>query len=239
MAMGLGLPQRVPYTSAVPDHPPKRKKILQAALHCVALYGPDRLSMAAVAEAAGVARGTVYKYFANSDDLIRALADYVNETGRAGISKATLVEGDTREKLVAIIDGRMDSDTRDAVMRLRQLQPSFTLNFLTAHKADIVKAYEDALRSEFEGANLPIQLSQFAEILCRVAIGETLLMDDRAFIKDLVLALWDAITPDERRPTRRSTRQRSRAASAAPDPPPVAKSDVRPRRGLRSPSVRA
>lgn len=180
--------------SAVSADPPNRKKILQAALHCVALYGPDRLSMAGVAETAGVSRGTVYKYFANSDALIAALAEYVRDRFEAGVIAAMQTEGDIRQKLVQIIDGRMDAETRDAVMRLRQLQPSFTLNFLTTHTLDFVQVYEDALREEFEDGGLPLGLHEFAEILCRVVIAETLLMDDHAHVKELVLTLWDAIS---------------------------------------------
>jgi AcrR family transcriptional regulator len=202
----------------VPADPPNRKKILQAALHCVALYGPDRLSMAGVAETAGVSRGTVYKYFANSDALIGALAEYVRDRFQAGVIAAMHTEGDTRQKLVNIIDGRMDAETRDAVMRLRQLQPSFTLNFLTTHTPDFVQVYEDALRDEFEEGNLPLGLHEFAEILCRVVMAETLLMDDHAHTQKLVLTLWDAISANRSVANVTPARSSPNGRSGAPTP---------------------
>jgi AcrR family transcriptional regulator len=179
----------------VPTEPPNRAKILRAALHCIALYGPNRLSIAGVAQQAAVSRGTVYKYFANGDALIDAVAEYVRDRFGAGVAEAARHDdhGDVRARLVRIINARMDPETRDAVVRLRELQPTFTLEFVSAHVPDFVKVYEDALRGEFESADLLISLHDFAEIMCRIVISETLIMDDRARVTRLVLALWDSV----------------------------------------------
>lgn len=49
-----------------------RERLLEAAAHCVARGGLASLSMAAVAEQAGVSRPTVYRYFADRSALLEA-----------------------------------------------------------------------------------------------------------------------------------------------------------------------
>ena len=50
----------------------KKVKILNAAIKCVNNWGLERLSMADIAKEANVARSTVYMYYKNRDEVIRA-----------------------------------------------------------------------------------------------------------------------------------------------------------------------
>ena len=73
-----------------------RERLLEAAARCVARDGLPALSMAAVAEAAGVSRPTVYRYFADRGALLeatlffagRSLADSIGERLRRHASPA-------------------------------------------------------------------------------------------------------------------------------------------------------
>ena len=51
-----------------------RERILDGAVHAVALHGLSKLGMSDVSRSAGVARGTVYRYFASRGELLNALA---------------------------------------------------------------------------------------------------------------------------------------------------------------------
>jgi AcrR family transcriptional regulator len=51
-----------------------RERILDGAVQAVALHGLSKLGMSDVSRSAGVARGTVYRYFASRDELLNALA---------------------------------------------------------------------------------------------------------------------------------------------------------------------
>ncbi len=55
----------------------KKTQILEATEHLLAQHGFDRLSMQMVANEAGVAAGTIYRYFSDKNDLLRQLRLHV------------------------------------------------------------------------------------------------------------------------------------------------------------------
>jgi len=59
--------------SALLDDEEARRRLLEAASRCIVRRGSARIRMAEVAEEAGVARSTVYRYFQSRDDLIIGL----------------------------------------------------------------------------------------------------------------------------------------------------------------------
>jgi AcrR family transcriptional regulator len=172
-----------------------RTKILQAALHHIALFGEDKLSMSGVADEASLSRGTVYRYFTNREQLLDALAEFVRERFQSGVTGAAEGGGDTRDKLRRIFAGSIDDETRLAVRRLRELQPAFTLTFLTSHMPDFSAVFKAALLPDFAGKDLRLTIDEFVELLTRMSVGTTLFGDDPELIERLVLTLWDAIQP--------------------------------------------
>ena len=60
----------------------KRRRILSAALDCFEKQGFDAARMDDIARRAGVAKGTIYNYFKNKEELLRALAE-----GFAGVMR--------------------------------------------------------------------------------------------------------------------------------------------------------
>jgi len=187
-----------------------RTKILQAALHHVALFGDERLSMSGIAGEAGLSRGTVYRYFTNREEIREALAEHVRGTFREGVERAAVGPGGTRAKLERIIQTRVDAETRQAVRQLRDLRPAFTLDFLTVHMPDFVEVYERALTDDFDRPDLLLSLHDFAQIIARITVTETLFDDDPELIAALSAALWEAIQP-------RSRRRAAKVVAARPD----------------------
>lgn len=59
-----------------------RRQILRGARDCFVRLGITRTSMQDVARAAGVSRGTVYRYFADRETLVREFADWQNRRFR-------------------------------------------------------------------------------------------------------------------------------------------------------------
>ncbi|USH02505.1 TetR/AcrR family transcriptional regulator [Grimontia kaedaensis] len=55
----------------------KKTQILEATERLLAKHGFDRLSMQMVAKEAGVAAGTIYRYFSDKDDLLSQLRNHV------------------------------------------------------------------------------------------------------------------------------------------------------------------
>ena len=69
----------------MPGRPTSRDAILTAALQAVAERGPDKLTMSAVANAAGVSRPTLYRWFPTKDHLLAAIAVYEEEQFDLGV----------------------------------------------------------------------------------------------------------------------------------------------------------
>jgi len=173
-----------------------RSKILRAALHYVALHGSEKLSMSGVAESANLARGTVYRYFANSEELMEGMGAYVRAGFRAQIARSTAEADGPRMKIEKFVESRIDPETWEAVRRLREYQPAFTLIFLTDHMPDYVQAFRQAFAEDFRGQHFAISLDAFANIVARIFICGTLLNDNPALTRKLALALWSALTAD-------------------------------------------
>ena len=71
---GLGDPVRGGGADYTPS--PTEERILSAALRLLARRGVRRLGMQEVSEAAGVSRGTLYRYFPSKDHLLAAVAGF-------------------------------------------------------------------------------------------------------------------------------------------------------------------
>jgi AcrR family transcriptional regulator len=171
-----------------------RVRIVQAGLQHIALFGSSRLSITGVADTAKMARGTVYRYFANSDELLDAIGEYVRASFENHVVGATNEEADPRARLVRMLEEPVDAQTWAAIERLREFQPEFTLEFLTRHLPDFIKVYRRAFASDFRNNEYAMSLDNFVKTLARVVVTGTLLNDDRSLTRKLGLALWDSIS---------------------------------------------
>lgn len=78
----------------------KRAAIMRATLELVCENGFHGAPMAMVAERAGVAAGTIYRYFQNKDDLIGAAYADLEERTREKVMQGFPEQGTPREKFV-------------------------------------------------------------------------------------------------------------------------------------------
>jgi AcrR family transcriptional regulator len=177
----------------VNDDNPTRVRILQAGLHHIALFGTEKLSMSGVADASNMSRGTVYRYFANSDELIEAIGEFVRSNFEERITEVAKGGGEPRAKLGKMLAEPVDADTWVAIERLREYQPAFTLEFLTRHMPDFTKSYRRAFLADFKANNYAMSLDNFTKTLARIVVTGTLLNDDLSLTRKLGLALWDSL----------------------------------------------
>ena len=82
-------PDETAETQVGPVHGATEERILSAALGLVGRRGVKRLGMQEVSEAAGVSRGTLYRYFPSKDHLLDAVAAY--DEGRFAIGLAEVL----------------------------------------------------------------------------------------------------------------------------------------------------
>lgn len=82
----------------------KRPLILRAATEVFAEQGFNSVTVAGIADRAGIGKGTVYEYFASKDDLLFAVFEWMNE-GIADRIRSLIEEGGTtHERLRRLLD---------------------------------------------------------------------------------------------------------------------------------------
>lgn len=80
--------------------PEKRDEIVRAALELIAEHGFHGAPMAMIAEEAGVAAGTIYRYFENKDLLITELYRELEEKIRSTLMVGYNADGTIRERFM-------------------------------------------------------------------------------------------------------------------------------------------
>ena len=81
----------------------RTSEILAAARRLMDRKGLDALTMDEIAQAAGVAKGTLYLYFQSKDELIQALLSQVGETMLLDLEAAAGSDAPPREKLRQVV----------------------------------------------------------------------------------------------------------------------------------------
>ncbi|GAA2362237.1 TetR family transcriptional regulator [Saccharopolyspora halophila] len=108
----------------------RRRRIVEAAIDCLARDGWHATTLAAVAAEAGISRGLISYHFAGRDDLHRAVLESVAETIFGAGSEATQARIDAatsaRDKLAAYIEGnlRFIAEHRREMAALGQVMPN-------------------------------------------------------------------------------------------------------------------
>ena len=87
----------------------RRTQILDAATRVFASKGFNRATIRDVAQAAGVADGTIYNYFANKTDLLFGLLDRLNDTERRPASLAQAAEAPFADYFRAYLRERVEA----------------------------------------------------------------------------------------------------------------------------------
>ena len=87
----------------------RRTQILDAATHVFASKGFNRATIRDVAQAAGVADGTIYNYFANKADLLIGLLDRLNDTERRPVSLAQAAQAPLADYFRAYLRQRVEA----------------------------------------------------------------------------------------------------------------------------------
>jgi AcrR family transcriptional regulator len=150
--------------------------ILEAAAAVIAEHG-EAASMADVAEAAGIGRATLYRYFANRDDLLRALTRAAIEEASARVADADLEAVPVPEALARLSRALVACGTKFGVIME---------NPLHLDREEVERRFGDPLRAVLERgmtdgtlrSDLPVEaLAQLWGGLLQAAIRWTTQLD--------------------------------------------------------------
>lgn len=124
---------------------PVRERLLDAAQSMIEVTGWSSVTMARIAERAGVSRQTVYNEFGNKHGLaeqlaMRELARFLDIVRERMAAEATLVEGIRAACEGALLMGEQSLLVRTIVTSLPEEQDADFLQILTTESGEIVEA---------------------------------------------------------------------------------------------------
>ncbi|WP_072803804.1 TetR/AcrR family transcriptional regulator [Rhodococcoides yunnanense] len=190
-------------TASIPSGEPNsldsatETKLLEAGAAVLKQFGAERLNMSDVARRAGVARGTLYRYFDTRETLLGALNRQVSnvffaEVSRAMDTKSSLSEqlGTFSEMLISSIHPEAGGVVTDpsALAHMLAYQSVHALQ----RTAEELRPYIEAARARGE-ARADLDVADASEWLARILLSFTIFQasiahegDDPAAVRDFV-----------------------------------------------------
>jgi AcrR family transcriptional regulator len=193
------------------------ERILRAALRLLGRRGVKRLGMQEVSEAAGVSRGTLYRYFPCKDRLLDAVAIFDEHTFTEGLAAALAAREDPAERLQAFVAFAFDYIRMHPARALFETEPGFVLGYLLVHLPKLEAALLDQLSDVFDSVPAVVtgalSREQLVDVVVRLFASSFIIpeSDDRA----LVQSVNGILLPSTPSPTP------SRPASTRIDPKPT------------------
>ena len=127
------------------DKEEKRNDIARASIALFCEKGIQQTSMEAIAKSAGVAKGTIYLYFKNKEEIIFAIWDMITQIHQEAYMKNVTDEMSAREKILLYFNFEKCETHEDKEQILILLQ-----NFISAMLVDKTGLYGKYFESFFE-----------------------------------------------------------------------------------------
>lgn len=185
----------------------QRARILDAARRCFSERGFQGASIAAIAEAAGMSQGLIYRYFTNKAAIIRAITDQHSEGRRNALDDLGSV-GQLVDRLIELIDdwragSTCDQDIFDPALFLEvtaeATRDSDIASVVAAQEKLVWADFEDFLRRSARSAGQAVDENSIRErtIVLRCLLDGLILCYVRDPVMDRELlrrSLQDAVT---------------------------------------------
>jgi AcrR family transcriptional regulator len=184
-----------------PVFSPTERRILEAALRLFGRRGVKRLGMQEISEAAGVSRGTLYRYFASKDQVVEAAATYDEQKFALGLAQA--LEGKTAaaERIQTFIAYAFDSIRAHPARTLFDTEPEFVLGYLLYHLPKLRDALLEQLGDALDVVPAVtaggLSREQLADVIVRLFVSSWIIpeSDDRALVQSINHILLTAPQP--------------------------------------------
>lgn len=168
---------------------PTEERILNAALVVMARQGVQRLGMAQIADTAGVARGTVYRYFPSRDHVLAAAADYDEARFSAGLDDVLESAQGPEERIGVFVDFAFDFIRHHPARGLFESEPGFVLSYLLDHlpalRAELIGRLGDALDTVPAVKDGALDREQLADVIVRLFVSSWIIPEtDEASLVD-------------------------------------------------------
>jgi AcrR family transcriptional regulator len=151
---------------------PTEERILIAALGVIGRQGVQRLGMAQIADAAGVARGTLYRYFPSRDHVLAAAADYDEARFSSGLDEVLDSVIAPEARIRAFVTYAFDFIRSHPARSLFESEPGFVLSYLLDHlpalRSELTERLGDALDTVPAVKEGDLNRDQLADVIVRL-----------------------------------------------------------------------
>jgi len=182
---------------------PTEERIVSAALRLIGRRGVKRLGMQEISEAAGVSRGTLYRYFPSKDQVLAAAAAYDERRFAEGLAGA-LAPGPTAEaRIRSFIAFSFDYIRTHPSRQLFETEPEFVLGYLLAHLPKLREAILEQLGPALDSipavSSGQVTRGELTDVIVRLFASSWLIAesDERTLVQSINRILLPATTdPD-------------------------------------------
>ena len=131
----------------------RRDSIIEAAWECIQDKGLKRTTIADVARQAGIARVTVYQYFANKGEIAAAVLDWTIRSFHAAMAE-DMARGQTLAEQLALGAGFMARTRMEALANQQAFDRGAVAEMLADYSGALLAATTDFFTPYFETARL-------------------------------------------------------------------------------------
>ncbi len=170
---------------------PTEERILVAALGLIGRQGVQRLGMAQIADAAGVARGTLYRYFPSRDHVLAAAADYDEVRFRSGLDEVLASVQAPEERIGAFVAYAFEFIRSHPARPLFESEPGYVLSYLLDHlpamRGELIGRLGDALDTVPAVTAGDLDREQLADVIVRFFVSSWIIpeTDEAVLVKSL------------------------------------------------------
>jgi AcrR family transcriptional regulator len=144
--------------------------ILAAAENVVLRSGVHRVAILNVCKAAGISRGTFYRYFSAQDELLDALVRHKREGFHRGLIQAMRAFSDPDKRFDAFIEHLETYLEHTQARQLLIVSPEFALGFFHRFFHDAVVRFQDVLEIVFDAWEVRLDAKLDRELICELLI---------------------------------------------------------------------
>jgi AcrR family transcriptional regulator len=170
---------------------PTEERILVAALGLIGRRGVRRLGMQEISEAAGVSRGTLYRYFPSKDHVVAAAAVYDERRFSDGVDAVLAAVTEPQQRISAFLNYAFEFIRSHAARSLFESEPGFVLSYLLdglpALRGELVGRLGDALDEVPAVRRGDLDRGQLADIIVRLFVSSWIVpeSDERALVQSV------------------------------------------------------
>jgi AcrR family transcriptional regulator len=170
---------------------PTEARILIAALAVIGRRGVRRLGMQEVAEAAGVSRGTLYRYFPSKDHVLAAAAEYDGQRFSTGLVEALAVVRAPEDRITVFMAYSFDFIREHPCRPLFESEPGFVMSYLLDNLPSLREELLLHLGEAFDAvpavAAGALEREQLADVIVRLFAASWIIpqTDDDSLVQSL------------------------------------------------------